>query len=149
MRSDRENTTVLVTGLVKGTSESEVEALFKDVSTPPCEDDLISDFPSAARLAMSLCSLGQIKIQMLRWWSSEAGYAYQHLENALTTHQDSVPAALTKDKKRIGDHEVDVVLLWRATLFVTNFPPASDDEYMRKIFAPVCSSGSHVSQTDP
>ncbi|TFK40639.1 hypothetical protein BDQ12DRAFT_601697 [Crucibulum laeve] len=48
--------------------------------------------------------------------------------------RDSIPAALTKDKKRIRDQEVAVHLAWKSTLYVTNFPEPADDPFMRNLF---------------
>ncbi|KIY44769.1 hypothetical protein FISHEDRAFT_50684 [Fistulina hepatica ATCC 64428] len=48
--------------------------------------------------------------------------------------RDSVPAALTKDKKRIHGQEVAVHLAWKSTLYVTNFPAAYDDAAVRGLF---------------
>ncbi|KAG6332455.1 hypothetical protein ID866_6633, partial [Astraeus odoratus] len=51
------------------------------------------------------------------------------------TLRDSVPAALTKDKKRIDGTEVSVHLAWRSTLYVTNFPEKWDDASVRDLFS--------------
>lgn len=48
--------------------------------------------------------------------------------------RDSVPVALTKDKKRINGQEIAVHLAWSSTLYVTNFPESADDPYMRNLF---------------
>lgn len=60
--------------------------------------------------------------------------------------QDSVPGALTKDKKKIDDTEVSVHLAWQSTLYVTNFPEKTDDPAIRDMFGQVsdcsCSIGS-------
>ncbi|KAJ7855952.1 hypothetical protein B0H14DRAFT_2353000 [Mycena olivaceomarginata] len=48
--------------------------------------------------------------------------------------RDSVPAALTKDKKRLRDQEVAVHLAQKSTLYVTNFPESADDAFMRELF---------------
>ncbi|KAF8349290.1 hypothetical protein F5887DRAFT_945363 [Amanita rubescens] len=49
--------------------------------------------------------------------------------------RDSVPAALTKDKKRIDGQEVNVHMAWKSTLYVTNFPTSSfDDAAIRELF---------------
>ncbi|KAJ6509029.1 hypothetical protein C8R45DRAFT_463110 [Mycena sanguinolenta] len=48
--------------------------------------------------------------------------------------RDSVPAALTKDKKRLREQEVAVHLAWKSTLYVTNFPESMDDASMRELF---------------
>jgi hypothetical protein len=60
--------------------------------------------------------------------------------------RDSVPAALTKDKKRVHNHEISVHLAWESTLYVTNFPESADDASIRKLFAQVhggCLEFSH------
>lgn len=51
--------------------------------------------------------------------------------------QDSVPAGLTKDKKRIRGQEISVHLAWQSTLYVTNFPEKADDVFIRQLFEPV------------
>ena len=51
--------------------------------------------------------------------------------------KESIPAALTKDKKRIHGQEVAVHLAWKSTLYVTNFPESADDPYMRNVFGKV------------
>ncbi|KAJ3976364.1 hypothetical protein EV361DRAFT_968793 [Lentinula raphanica] len=48
--------------------------------------------------------------------------------------RDSVPAALTKDKKKIRGHEIAVHMAWQSTLYVTNFPENADDSYIRNLF---------------
>lgn len=50
--------------------------------------------------------------------------------------RESVPAALTRDKKKIGEQEVHVYQAGHSTLFVTNFPEKMDDEGLRQLFAP-------------
>ena len=47
--------------------------------------------------------------------------------------RDSVPAALTKDKKRIQEQEIAVHLAWESTLYITNFP----DTFMKGLFGKV------------
>ncbi|KIM89071.1 hypothetical protein PILCRDRAFT_812968 [Piloderma croceum F 1598] len=48
--------------------------------------------------------------------------------------RDNVPAALTKDKKRLQGEEIAVHLAWKSTLYVTNFPESTDDGVMRELF---------------
>ncbi|EJD34711.1 hypothetical protein AURDEDRAFT_109252 [Auricularia subglabra TFB-10046 SS5] len=48
--------------------------------------------------------------------------------------RESVPAALTRDKKRIDGQEVAVHVGWKSTLYVTNFPERTDDTAMRDLF---------------
>jgi squamous cell carcinoma antigen recognized by T-cells 3 len=50
---------------------------------------------------------------------------------------DSVPAALTKDKKRISEQEIAVHLAWQSTLYVTNFPENATDASIREMFSKV------------
>ena len=61
--------------------------------------------------------------------------------------QESVPAALTKDKKRIRGQEVAVHLAWKSTLYVTNFPEKADDTFIRTLFGKVCISGATCAYT--
>ncbi|KAG8966590.1 Splicing factor [Tulasnella sp. 419] len=49
--------------------------------------------------------------------------------------KEGVPAALTKDKKRLQGNEIAVHLAWRSTLYITNFPEKADDEWIRSTFA--------------
>ncbi|TFY81135.1 hypothetical protein EWM64_g2871 [Hericium alpestre] len=61
------------------------------------------------------------------------------LPNALVAtveflERDSVPAALTKDKKRVHDQEIAVHMAWESTLYVTNFPEKADDAFVRSLF---------------
>ena len=48
-----------------------------------------------------------------------------------------VPAALTRDKKKINDVEIEVSVAWKSTLYVTNFPENSDDASIRELFGKV------------
>jgi RNA recognition motif-containing protein len=54
-----------------------------------------------------------------------------------------VPAALTKDKKRVHDTEISVHLAWRSTLYVTNFPEKFDDASIRDLFGQVSLLSVH------
>lgn len=48
-----------------------------------------------------------------------------------------MPAAITKDKKRVNGQEISVHLAWQSTLYVTNFPEKADDAYIRELFEQV------------
>jgi RNA recognition motif-containing protein len=50
---------------------------------------------------------------------------------------------LTKDKKRIDSQEVEVAPVWKATLYVTNFPEKYDAADMQQLFEPVSDELSH------
>lgn len=69
----------------------------------------------------------------------ETDSALEATDSALVEFQfaDDVPAALAKDRKKLDGHEVHVAMLWRSTLFVTNFPANSDDASLRKLFGQV------------
>ena len=59
-----------------------------------------------------------------------------------------MPAALTKDKKRVRGKEIAVHLAWRSTLYITNFPEKADDTFIRTLFGKVCCcSGTSESVT--
>lgn len=51
--------------------------------------------------------------------------------------QDDVLTALTKDKKRVEEAEIKVVMGWSSTLYVTNFPEGTRDDGLRALFEPV------------
>jgi hypothetical protein len=51
--------------------------------------------------------------------------------------QESVPAALTKDKKRIDGQEVQVSPVWQSTLYITNFPETFVAADLQSLFEPV------------
>lgn len=57
-----------------------------------------------------------------------------------TLLQTSIPAARTKDKKRINGSELTVDLVWQTTLYVTNFPETVEDSKIKELFEPVCRS---------
>ncbi|KAL1413103.1 Splicing factor [Vanrija albida] len=101
-KRDRENTTVLVSGLKKGTLEDRLRSFFEGVG----------------------------KIRECTLLPGEES------DSALVEFQfaDDVPAALAKDRKKFDGHELHVAMLWRSTLFVTNFPADSDDASLRKLF---------------
>lgn len=58
--------------------------------------------------------------------------------------QESIPAALTKDKKRLRDEEIAVHLAWKSTLYVTNFPESADDTVVRELFGAVSNVLYHL-----
>ncbi|EIW67704.1 hypothetical protein TREMEDRAFT_69686 [Tremella mesenterica DSM 1558] len=48
---------------------------------------------------------------------------------------DSIPDALTRDRKKLAGNEVAVSMLWRSTLFITNFPRSMDDAGIRQLLS--------------
>lgn len=65
---------------------------------------------------------------------------YPVLHGVIIHMQDSVPAALTKDKKRIREQEIGVNLAWKSTLYVTNFPERTDDRAIKALFGKVANN---------
>ncbi|KAK0449212.1 hypothetical protein EV421DRAFT_1780622 [Armillaria borealis] len=57
-----------------------------------------------------------------------------HVATVEFAERDCIPAALTKDKKRIHEQEIAVHLAWQSTLYITNFPESADDAYIRNLF---------------
>jgi hypothetical protein len=53
--------------------------------------------------------------------------------------KDDAAAALTRDQKQLGGRTIDVQIGSGSTLFVTNFPPTADEEYIINLFQEVCS----------
>ncbi|KAJ8097440.1 hypothetical protein POJ06DRAFT_31870 [Lipomyces tetrasporus] len=49
---------------------------------------------------------------------------------------ENVLAAQTRDQKVLDGHTITVRVGAETTLWITNFPSAADDEYIRKVFAP-------------
>lgn len=49
--------------------------------------------------------------------------------------RSSIPAAHTKDKKRVNGQSVQVDLGYECTLYVTNFPEEADDLWVRTLFS--------------
>lgn len=137
-RSDRENTTVFVSRLPAEATEEDLTKMFKDVrpsffdvwcAQPSDSDKTLSAFFQCGRIR-------EIKIS-----PRADGLVVATVE---FFERESVPAALTKDKKRLNEAEIEVSIAWQSTLYVTNFPESADDAYIRNLFEPVsqtlCSS---------
>ncbi|VDB84644.1 unnamed protein product [Peniophora sp. CBMAI 1063] len=102
LKRDRENSTVFVRELPPGTTEDQLNRLFKDCG-----------------------SIREIRLTTL---PNSLVATVEFVDSS------SVPAALTKDKKRIDGVEVAVHLAWQSTLYVTNFPENIDDAAIRETF---------------
>ncbi|EJT49300.1 hypothetical protein A1Q1_01600 [Trichosporon asahii var. asahii CBS 2479] len=103
LKRDREHTTVLVTGLRKGTEADRVTKFFANSG-------------------------------LVRECTMVPG---EETDSALVEFQtaDAVPDALDKDRKKLDSSEIRVAMLWRSTLFVTNFSKDTDDKGIRKLFS--------------
>jgi hypothetical protein len=53
---------------------------------------------------------------------------------------DAIPAALARDRKKIDSAQVSVSMLWRSTLFITNFDKEFDDAKARELFGRVSAT---------
>ncbi|KAG1792920.1 uncharacterized protein HD556DRAFT_1238518 [Suillus plorans] len=104
LKRDRENCTVFVADLPSEATEADLKALFKDASCGDIRDIKFTRMPETLVATVEFHD------------------------------RDSVPAALTKDKKRIHETEIGVHLAWRSTLYVTNFPEKFDDASIRDLF---------------
>lgn len=67
--------------------------------------------------------------------TEEPGAAMVEFESA-----EVVPVALARDGKRLDSHPIRVSMLWRCTLFVTNFPRAADNDSLKELFGQVSGS---------
>jgi hypothetical protein len=47
---------------------------------------------------------------------------------------EAVALALAKDRRKFDGHEITVTMLWRSTLFVTNFPREMDESAIKSLF---------------
>ncbi|WWD18688.1 hypothetical protein CI109_103142 [Kwoniella shandongensis] len=47
---------------------------------------------------------------------------------------EAIPLVLAKDHRKLDGNEISISMLWRSTLFVTNFPREMDDEAIRRLF---------------
>ncbi|QQK48021.1 RNA-processing protein, HAT helix [Penicillium digitatum] len=104
---DRENATVIVTNLPKGATERQVRQFFRHIGT-------INSF------------------KMLRRDEKNSEVAVIEFE----TKEDAL-AALTRDQKHFKDTDnvVDVQIGSQTTLWITNYPPTADEDYLRNLFS--------------
>ncbi|CAG8634584.1 14937_t:CDS:10 [Funneliformis caledonium] len=108
-KRDREFATVAVSNLPLGVKEGELKNLFHEC--------------------------GGIKdIRILEDASSTHKTAYVEFNE-----RESVPAALTKDKKKIGEQEISVYTLSERILYVTNIPPSADVKELFKEYGEIIS----------
>ncbi|RXK40070.1 hypothetical protein M231_02710 [Tremella mesenterica] len=102
---DREHTTVLVNGLPKGADEARIAHFFSECG-PIRETTILSE------------------------------HEHDHIAALVEFRDvDSIPDALTRDRKKLAGNEVAVSMLWRSTLFITNFPRSMDDAGIRQLLS--------------
>ncbi len=106
------------------TSEEDLKTLFKDVRS-------LSPSTAYAYTDVFFLQCGVVREVKITPLPNNLVATVEFME------RDSVPAALTKDKKRIHDEEISVHLAWQSTLYVTNFPESADDAFIRTLFGKV------------
>jgi squamous cell carcinoma antigen recognized by T-cells 3 len=105
LKRDRENTTVLVTNLPPEVTQTKVRQYFREYG----------------------------HINNLTVKTEEDGLSSTALIEFRAP--DEVQSAMIKDGKYFGDKQIHVKTGTGLTLFVTNYPPAADEAYMRELFA--------------
>lgn len=104
IKRDRENTTVIVKRLPSETNETKVRQFFRDCGTI-------------------------LSIQLVP--SDEGSDLTATIE---FESKEDVLSAQTKSMKLFEGHSVNIQVGTGTTLFVTNYPPEADEEYIRKLF---------------
>jgi len=51
---------------------------------------------------------------------------------------DAMPAVLERENRKLDGNDIHISMLWRSTLFVTNFPREATDADLRELFGQVC-----------
>lgn len=106
---DRENSSIMVSGLPEDGTRADLEQLFADCG-PVREIDGPNVTPHRGSNVRT--SAGVVEFM----------------------DRTSISAARTKDKTQVRGHEVQVSLGWECTLYVTNFPADTDDFFIRNMF---------------
>jgi squamous cell carcinoma antigen recognized by T-cells 3 len=108
---------------------------------------LVSNLPEAATqdgVQKLFKDCGEIREIVLKKLPNELVATVEFMD------RESIPAALTRDKKRLLGAEIAVNIGWQSTLFVTNFQEGMDDVTMRALFEKVSilSRRLHHGRTD-
>ncbi|CAG7947863.1 unnamed protein product [Penicillium nalgiovense] len=103
---DRENATVVVSNLPKGTTEHQVRQFFRHIGTVNT-------------------------VKMLRRDEKNSEVAVIEFET-----KEEALSALTRDQKRFNntDNIIDVKIGAHTTVWITNYPPTADEDYLRNLF---------------
>lgn len=110
---DRENSSILVSNLPQDATMADLQRLFNDCGP-------IREISEPRAIGASNDEAG-----------TTAAATVEFMDRS------SIPAARTKDKKRLRGQEIAVHLGWECTLYVTNFPsdPSWDDARIRSLFS--------------
>lgn len=126
LKRDREHTTVIVKNLPAGISEVRVRQFFREVS-------YVHSVKKRLGGLLILLQCGQVKSLNL---ITEAGGSSSTATIEFESTED-VLAAQTKDMKALDGNAIEVQIGTGTTVFVTNFPPAADESYVRNLFKDV------------
>ncbi|KAI4205207.1 MAG: hypothetical protein LQ350_000529 [Teloschistes chrysophthalmus] len=122
LKRDRENATVVVKNLPKDTSESRIRQFFRDVSKYPNGSPRIQ--------ANNNVKCGTINSLVLAAEESTntatATIEFESKEDRLT--------AQTKDLKDFDGRQIEIQVGSGCTVFLSNFPPAADEQWIREKF---------------
>lgn len=131
---DRENATVIVGNLPKGTTEHSIRQFFRHVSSLSYYD--------MTQLTKQIGTINSVK--MLKRDEKNTEVAIIEFET-----RDEALAALTRDQKPFNDTEniIDVQIGSETTIWVTNYPPSADEEYIRNLFTKVSFPPSQLCDT--
>ncbi|KAG9239667.1 hypothetical protein BJ875DRAFT_86503 [Amylocarpus encephaloides] len=106
LKRDRENTTILVTNLPPGVTQTKVKRYFKDHGLSHIQNTTLKT--------------------ELDEQSSTALIEFQST--------DDLKSSLLRDQKYFGDRQIRVEPATGLTLYVTNFPPESDESFLTRLF---------------
>lgn len=121
---DRENCSVLVSGLAASAIQADLYTLFKG-----CGEIVEIDGPKVTRAGPSIF---EGKGAMDTDQGQDAGLSAAVVE---FSDRSAIPAARTKDKKKVNGSQISISLGWECTLFVTNFSEAWTDSEVRRRFS--------------
>ncbi|KAL2822168.1 hypothetical protein BDW59DRAFT_163927 [Aspergillus cavernicola] len=105
LRRDRENSTVVVKNLPRNTTEHKVRQFFRDCG-------------AINGVQMMPGEGGNSEVAMIEFNS-----------------RDDAVAAQTRDQKTFDGNTIDVHFGSETTLFITNFPPTADEQYIQDLFS--------------
>ncbi|KAI9730629.1 MAG: Splicing factor [Claussenomyces sp. TS43310] len=103
-KRDRENTSILVTNLPPGVTQTKVRQYFRE-------------YGHVNNLFLKTESDGLSATALIEFRSG-----------------DDVQSALLRNEKYFGDKQIRVAEAIALTLYVTNYPPTADENYMHKLF---------------
>ena len=126
LKRDRENSTVLVQNLAVGVEEARLRQYFRDVSTRSYS------VPSMNTNGRQCGEINSLKV----FTEPDGESATASIEFA---SKEDVLTAQTKDMKILDGRLIEIRIGGGTTIYVCNFPPATDESWIRENFAQVRS----------